>query len=163
MVNYISIPYGSIKRKWNRTTKRSVVTFQFLMVQLKDLYTRVRLVEVFTFQFLMVQLKVTWKRRMFVLASAFQFLMVQLKEPVRVSTAHRFLISIPYGSIKSYVWGENKRWILRFQFLMVQLKAESWGRWWTIKTFQFLMVQLKVSGEENWNEYTRNFNSLWFN
>ena len=52
----------------------------------------------------------------------FQFLMVQLKVKRKNSARHMILISIPYGSIKSFLDIIYKVMNNKFQFLMVQLK-----------------------------------------
>ena len=74
----VSIPYGTIKSAFCGFTVRFRAVFQFLMVQLK-VSTGAFLFGVYLFQFLMVQLKVYFQERLVV----------------------HYVVSIPYGTIKS--------------------------------------------------------------
>ena len=56
-INKISIPYGSIKRNYPTYNTYWLLTFQFLMVQLKENKNN-PFAQLTEFQFLMVQLKV---------------------------------------------------------------------------------------------------------
>ena len=86
----------------------SVELFQFLMVQLKDL--------------LLIHL-----RRL----QLFQFLMVQLKESTKQDFNKSNSVSIPYGTIKRKKYFESNTSEMKFQFLMVQLKAlRQYGEFW---------------------------------
>ena len=53
-------------------------------------------------------------------------------------------ISIPYGSIKSWLPGQERPLHRAFQFLMVRLKGNSRKRSRSTSRFQFLMVRLKA-------------------
>ena len=74
----VSIPYGTIKRLYDKPRASTKYMFQFLMVQLKASKALLKS-KSFLFQFLMVQLKVRRARRISSSCSRFQFLMVQLK------------------------------------------------------------------------------------
>ena len=101
----ISIPYGSIKRAGEPLYSHFDMTFQFLMVRLKDaginphevagtpfqflmVRLKVRALDLKNyqslFQFLMVRLKVFHKYQVHKANHIFQFLMVRLKVPVLV-------------------------------------------------------------------------------
>ena len=118
--------------------------------------------DIFLFQFLMVRLKECRTSEALQCCLSFQFLMVRLKELNLTAPTSGYLISIPYGSIKSVLrhipraneqisipYGSIKRGVggglndiyNKFQFLMVRLKV----------CFQFLFIINRL-----------NFNSLWF-
>ena len=73
----VSIPYGTIKRHIPPLHIFCHFLFQFLMVQLKDVFTPLP-ASVPRFQFLMVQLK-DMQNKILTAPTMFQFLMVQLK------------------------------------------------------------------------------------
>ena len=102
--NKISIPYGSIKRRYDELDMPEFIGFQFLMVRLKvDLEALVRTIPTI-FQFLMVRLKAHSQILRLKHRILFQFLMVRLKE-------------LPPAAC----WPPQHE----FQFLMVRLKAET--------------------------------------
>ena len=75
--------------------------FQFLMVRLKEMLQYAPQ-EFYLFQFLMVRLKV-YRTYITEQGMKFQFLMVRLKDDEGESIFNRKKISIPYGSIKSFM------------------------------------------------------------
>ena len=99
----VSIPYGSIKSSTFISKILFILKmFQFLMVRLKGVQPRAQGSCGTTFQFLMVRLKVGIEFGMNSMPPMFQFLMVRLKGPRRVfPSAVIWIVSIPYGSIKS--------------------------------------------------------------
>ena len=89
--------------------------------------------------------------------------MVQLKDIKPIKSFVEKYISIPYGSIKSYV---NR---IAFGWKCISIPYGSIKRIALIAyfeqyhEFQFLMVQLKGNSKETDTPGTTNFNSLWFN
>jgi len=67
-----------------------------------------------------------------------------IKRQITLIALHILIISIPYGAIKSYILMNLIIMAMKFQFLMVRLKA-SVKTWLVVITnlFQFLMVRLK--------------------
>ncbi len=121
----ISIPYGAIKRASSKITFLVNLSFQFLMVRLKEQLSSVYGCNGTLFQFLMVRLKVEHKI-VECLLPEFQFLMVRLK----------------VGNNAFY----NS--VFTFQFLMVRLKGATFAPLFIfILLFQFLMVRLKGGSE----------------
>ena len=137
--------------------------FQFLMVRLKGIFSRIARV--------MIQISIpygsikskrpvkglkakaisipygsikrSWCPCHNVSQKSFQFLMVRLKVHIQQRYTINLRISIPYGSIKR-CFLEVPIHSKLFQFLMVRLKDRSAKlyAYWT--AFQFLMVRLKV-------------------
>ena len=118
--------------------------FQFLMVQLKDIYRpKDKLFSYISIPYGSIKSDIqdAYKRDEVI----FQFLMVQLKD-IRTHKPRLFYrISIPYGSIKSLLSALPFSWSYEFQFLMVQLKVPCPVYRVFVSVFQFLMVQLKVT------------------
>ena len=98
----ISIPYGSIKRLTVIPDFHAVLSFQFLMVRLKDANEA-------TFKSFYNNISIPYGsikskmwHKLFLISNTFQFLMVRLKVYCHYNLLLLIAISIPYGSIKSF-------------------------------------------------------------
>ena len=69
-------------------------------------------------------------------------------------------VSIPYSTIKSRKSAQINVSLLRFQFLIVQLKVSTPDRQYGLTTFQFLIVQLKESFPRIFDKRTKMFQFL---
>ena len=138
-----------------------VLGFQFLMVRLKEIkkeYEEIKKEISIPYG----SIKSGYRSIELNRAVGFQFLMVRLKVSITFFNANDVAISIPYGSIKSnYMKGDSAYQLISIPYGSIKRNIPVMNVACVLR-FQFLMVRLKALFPKGKLLYSKNFNSLWF-